>query len=285
MRQSDLAKERAGTDLPTKGIDYEEVTAEDYRCERLHVTNGDGARAIGRPMGHYNTVCTRPFHALSAGERQSAISAVTTELFRLCKPYLKEESAVLVVGLGNREIVADSIGVRAVSRVRQTASVKREARGIFDRLGCAEIRTLCPGVEGQTGIAAATLVRAILKESKTSLVIAIDALATRSTERLCSTLQLSDTGIFPASGLGLRKEGLNEQSLGVPVVAVGVPTVQSSHAFFLEEAQRQGLTEAAVPKGAPVFFCPNTLEQDVSSAAELLGEAINRAFGIESPEK
>lgn len=282
---SDLAAERGGAAPDAKGIEYTERSEGKIRREWLTVSDEEGEGAIGRPRGHYNTVSTGPFHTLTEGEIKEAKAAVAQELARICSPYPKNGKGLLVVGLGNREIAADSIGPRAVASIRQTATVKREAGALFRRLGCAEIRTLTPDVESKTGIGAAGLVRAALGEWGTSLVIAIDALATRSSERLCATLQLSDTGVFPGSGLGLCKEALNEDNLGVPVVAIGVPTVQSSHAYFLEEAERQGLAGAAVPKGAPVFFCPNTLEEDVAVAADILGAAINRAFGIEAPKE
>lgn len=282
---SDLAKERRGASRTVRGMNYAEQTMEGYSVERLHVTHEDAARAIDRPLGHYNTVSTRPFHSLSKPESQRVKDALSKELREICRPYLLSTGRLLVVGLGNRHIVADSIGARTVEKVRQTATIRREAIGLFESLGCMEIRTLCPGVEGETGTEAASLVRALLGIWRADLIVAVDALATQSTERLCATFQLSDTGIFPGSGLGLRKEALNEENLGVPVVAVGVPTVQSSHAYFLEEAKRQGLTQATPPKDPPVFFCPNTLEEDVAIAAEILGGAINHTFGIEPPDE
>ena len=280
----DLAAERRGANPYARGVEYEERSEGILRYERLSVSDEEGARAIGRPCGHYNTLSTRPFHTLDEGEIREVTEAVERELINICLPYLKGEKRVLIVGLGNREIAADSVGPRAVTEIRQTATVKREASALFVRLGCAEIRTLTPDVESKTGIGAAGLVRAVLGEFGGSAVIAIDALATRSSQRLCATLQLSDTGIFPGSGLGLRKEALNEENLGVPVVAIGVPTVQSSHAFFLEEAERQGITDAAVPSAPPIFFCPNTLEEDVATAARILSAAINHAFGIDAPK-
>ena len=277
---TDLATERGRIPYEGAGIEHEREDTPFYSVERIRITSTKGERAIERPMGRYHTVSCRPFHTLRPEETEAATTAIATELARLCAPYLDKEGRVLIVGLGNKDALPDSIGVLACSDMRPTAIIKKQSTPLFRRLGCRETYVLCPDVEGKTGIPTDALVRTVAKEMDTALIIAVDALCTRSYERLASTVQLSDTGIFPGSGLGKRHERIAKETVGVPVVAIGIPTVQSAYAFLLEQGERHGTSDvSSIPKH-DAYLCKTTLKEDVEIGARMLTDAIERVMGI-----
>lgn len=282
---SDLASERARIFPDDAGIKHEKEVHKAYTVERIRIEKESGESVIDRPMGSYQTVSCRPFHALDEKEAKSVTDAICKELHALCAPYVSPGARVLVVGLGNDEIPADSIGTAVCRGLRQTAVIKKEDTSLFDRLGCAEIMLLCPDVEAKTGISAHTLVHAAVRELCPALVLIADALCTRSYERLTATVQLSDTGIFPGSGLGNRKERIAKDTVGVPVIAIGIPTVESAYAFILEEGGRRGMTDFSGCQKRDAYICPVTLCEDIKVGARIVSDAIERALGFNCPKE
>ncbi len=277
---TDLASERGCISTADTGIEHEKEEHGGYTVERIRITKGSGERLIERPIGSYHTVYCPPFHTLDEEKTEAVTAAIAAELSRLCAPYMKKGARVLVVGLGNDEISADSIGTAVCRGLRQTSAIKEEDVSLFDRIGCAEIMLLCPDVEAKTGIGAHTLVRAAVRELCPALLLIADALCTRSYARMAATVQLSDTGIFPGSGLGNRKERIAKDTVGAPVIAIGIPTVQSAYAFILEEGGRRGMTDFSGCKKRDAYICPVTLCEDIKVGARIVSNAIERALGL-----
>ena len=141
-------------------------------------------------------------------------------------PVKKEEVSVLVVGLGNRAVTPDSLGPRVADNLSITRHILKEyGKFAFGKEGVNSVSSIVPGVMAQTGMESMEIVAGVVKETKPDFVIAVDALAARNTKRLNRTIQVTDTGINPGSGVGNHRHGLNEKSLGVPVIAIGIPTV------------------------------------------------------------
>jgi spore protease len=180
---------------------------------------------------------------------------------------------ILIVGLGNPTLAPDSIGCECAKRIRPTLHISEFDRPFFESLACSEIAICTPGVNATSGLDALVTVKALTKELKPDAVIAIDALASSSVERLGSTVQISNTGICPGSGLGNSRSKIDEESVGVPVIAIGVPTVIDSRVFSINSNS----DKAPVPA---MIVSPKEINDIVSAAAEIISGGINQAFGI-----
>jgi spore protease len=183
---------------------------------------------------------------------------------------------LLVAGLGNARLTADSVGPKAAARVHPTMHIKRHDPESFSELECCEIAVLIPGVCASSGLDSAEIISGICEKIKPDAVIAIDSLASRSEERLGKTIQISNTGIFPGSGVGNTRLPLNERSVGAPVFAIGVPTVIDARIFAPQGKERAGMqknTEA-------MFVSPKEIDELSAASAKIIALGINKAFGI-----
>ena len=277
---TDLACERrrAGTEI--EGVDYKKEVALTGRWERLRISSECGARSIGRPKGIYDTLELLRMDLLTEEDRADATDELARELCYLLDMEDAAPDRILVVGLGNPALTPDAIGPAAAAAVKPTLHISDGDRDFFCELECSEIAVTTPGVCSASGMDSFTTVKGICDGIRPSAIIAIDSLAARSAERLGTTVQLSSTGIHPGSGLGGKQRAINKDSLGVPVIAIGVPTVIDARMFWLD-AQR-GSDTITPPEGIrrSMFVCPKEIGEIVSAAAVIIGGAINQAFGL-----
>ena len=181
----------------------------------------------------------------------------------------------------------DAVGPGTVARLNATSHLKKADPELFGRLGCSRLSAVAPGVLGQTGIETSELVRGAVESAHPDVVIAIDALAAGSCGRLFSTVQLSDSGIFPGSGIGNRRSELSLSSLGVPVIALGVPTVVDSSTLVLDALERAGFHDipekltSVLESGKSYFVAPKECDMLIKSLCRLFASAINREFGVD----
>ena len=272
--ESDLALERRRVNTDIEGIEYKRERAPIGIWERITVRSDEGAENIGRPKGIYDTLTLLRMDKLTPYEIDDAVEEVAKELCLLFESEGIRPGRLLVVGLGNGSLTPDAVGPRAAEEVYPTLQIEREDREAFEGFECSEIAVLSPNVSARSGMEAAEIVRGVCKMITPDAVIAIDALASRSPERLGTTIQLSTTGIFPSSGLGKHKLGLTEEELGVPVIAVGVPTVISSDMFL------KGIPGISGKSGYGMLVSPKDIDGIVNCAAKIIGGGINQAFGI-----
>ena len=173
------------------------------------------------------------------------------ELSRMAAEMLGKEpdssTRVLVVGLGNAHMTPDAIGPGTVRRLTVTRHLKSYDESLYRALGCCELAALSPGVLGQTGVESGELVKCAADRLAPHLLVAVDALAARSCERLASTVQLSDGGISPGAGIGNRRMAINRETVGCPVMALGVPTVVDSSTLVWDALEKAGMTGEALP--------------------------------------
>lgn len=270
---TDLACERGRGRLPQNGVDYKRESNINGIWERIRITNEEGARAMGRPVGLYDSLHTLRLDKMDYEE----IMGVTEELAgELCE--MVEESGgvgtnILVVGLGNQNLTPDATGPESADRVRPTRHIAELDDNLFSTLGCSRISVLKPGVVAKSGIESATAIEGIAREIRPDLVIAIDSLVARGRERLGSTLQISNTGICPGSGLGKAKREISAHTLGATVISIGVPTVINSEAL-------SGCGDRLGKRSEDMLVSPKEVGEIVKNAAEIIGGAINLAFGI-----
>ena len=282
-RRTDLAVEaaqlwREGGAGELRGVEQEESTREGYPVTTVRIVDEEGAKAIGKPVGTYVTITLDGLARREEDAFGRAARAVAAELNALLK--LPEGTPALVVGLGNRAITPDNIGPAAADHTMVTRHLVEQVPEHFGSF--RPVAALAAGVLGTTGVESGELVRAVTEKIRPSCVIAVDALASRSLSRVCNTIQLADTGITPGSGVGNARAALDRRSLGVPVIAVGVPTVVDGAtlaADLLAEAGQADLDPQALQgAGEGVLVTPRDIDAKVTDLAKVVGFGINLAL-------
>ena len=255
---------------------------------RLSVASESAEQELERPQGTYVTFQTEPFSGLSGESEIGLTRLLAGELKgmseRLAKKSVAPQFSVLVAGLGNEELTADAIGPQTVKRLTATRHLFTEERELYRALGCASVSTVAPGVLGQTGIETAELLRGAVDLVRPDVMIVIDALAARNRDRLATTVQISDTGIKPGSGVGNHRAAIDRDTMGVPVISVGIPTVMHSGSLVWDALCRAGVREedrlmSEVLRAEDGFFV-SLKESDLvtKAAARILSRSICYAF-------
>jgi spore protease len=191
---------------------------------------------------------------------------------------------VLVVGLGNREITSDAIGPKTADKLTVTRHIKYADEDVWNELDMCEVSALSPGVLGQTGIETVELVRGAVENVRPQLVLAVDALAARSSSRLAATVQLCDSGIAPGSGVGNERGAICLETVGAPVVALGVPTVVDSSTLVYDALAQAGIEQVderlreILENGRRFYVSPKEADVIAERTAAIIAHAINRAL-------
>ena len=276
LEAQQLWKKHAGAVTALPGVKAEEYQKGNFTVSLVEILDSRGEAALGKPQGRYLTVALDAF----VRREENAFSEAAALLADLLRETagLDNNGSYLVVGLGNRDITPDAIGPEAVDHILVTRHLKEKLPEdfAFFRPVCA----FCSGVLGTTGIESSALVKAVTEMVRPDVVFAVDALAARDMERLCRTVQISDTGIVPGSGVGNARQALNRDTLGVPVVAIGVPTVVDAATMTLELAARAGVSLHASSLGelGGMIVTPREIDRNVKDIAKLVGYALNLAF-------
>lgn len=268
---TDLAIERHRADTALDGVSYRREGAVIGYFERLCVTTSEGADSIGRPVGLYDTLTLPRLDTLGIGEREDAVECVARELCRICDKRGIIPERILVIGLGNPNLTPDAVGPKTVEGVIPTLQYREGGDEVLELFDCSEIAVLSPLVSSLSGIESVDIVASVAKKVNPTLVICVDALAARSPKRLGSTLQFCDTGIHQGSGIGKCERGITEDLLGVPVIAIGVPTVIDAR--LLIEGENDTATEG-------MLVSPREIDEIVAAAAYIISGGINQAFGL-----
>ncbi len=281
QRRTDLAveahqlwREGAGEAAGLSGVRSEEREREGFAVTAVTVSDREAGEAIGKPPGVYITLELDGLLRREEDSFHRAVRAVAGEL----SPLLPEGPA-LVAGLGNRAVTPDVIGPLAAEHLLVTRHLVEQVPEHFG--GLRPVAAAVPGVLASTGVESAAAVSALARELKPACVIVIDALAARSLERLCRTVQLSDTGIVPGSGVGNHREALDRETLGVPVFSVGVPTVVDGATLaldLLEEAGASAPDREALAGGADLFVTPRDIDSRAAALSKVLGYGISLAL-------
>ena len=262
------------SELP--GVRAVEERREGFLVSTIEILDSEGEQALGKPVGTYITI---ELDGLFRREENSfsLAASLLSENFRSLSSSLDAQS-YLVVGLGNREITPDALGPQTVDHVLITRHLKKFLPDEFAKF--QSVAAICSGVLGTTGIESSDLVHALMDQIRPSLVFAVAALAARGLDRLCRTVQISNTGIIPGSGVGNARLALNQENLGVPVIAVGVPTVVDAATMTVDLARRAGSDLRTVSFGelGNLIVTPRDIDKRVSDISKLIGYALNLAF-------
>ena len=283
---TDLACESELThDSGKNGTEYSEKKINGFTVAKLHVKDKSAEAATGKKAGRYTTVFSEIIYKID-GERLDALaSLISSELGEMSHLILKKTpSCVLVAGLGNREITADNIGPKTVDRLTVTRHISLHNKKLFDTFSRVPLCAVAPGVLGQTGVESAEMIKGVCDYAKPDLIIAIDALAARSTSRLGTTVQISDSGIFPGSGIGNRRGEISFDTMGIPVIAIGVPTVVNSSTLVYDALQKAGhghidkSIEKVLHDGESFYVSPKESDMISEKVSILLSRAIDELF-------
>ena len=242
LEAKELAEGSAAQTTRLAGVKAQEDTVFGYPLTRVEILNREGEAALGKPKGTYLTL-ELPQLPREREEVLRAARGVAAVLEAL--PTLPKQGSVLVAGLGNRRVTPDAIGPRATDFLLVTRHLVQTMPQDFSAL--RPVSALAAGVTGTTGIESGELIGAVVKKLKPACLIAVDALAARRQERVCRTVQVSDTGIVPGSGVGNARMALDEEHLGIPVIAVGVPTVVEAATLCLTCWTRRGRRDSTRP--------------------------------------
>ena len=260
-----------------RGVVFEEHFDEkrNVTITKVTIETENGAKAIGKPVGTYLTLEAPDMTVPDEGSHREVSEVLAEQLRALMKENME---SVLVVGLGNREVTPDALGPEVIGNLYITRHILREyGEYAFPDKKVAAISGIVPGVMAQTGMETLEIIKGIISETSPQLVIAIDALAARSVKRLGRTIQIADTGINPGSGVGNHRKGLNEETLGVPVVAIGVPLVVDAATIVYDVCQDVD----KIPNGiVGMFVTPKNIDEMVKSLSYTISEALNMTFEL-----
>lgn len=261
VQRTDLALEAGELAGDVGGV----KTAKGKNWQILEITTNAAAEALGKPVGSYYTL---ELDALLRRE-DAAFEQTARQLAQVIAGKLPSEGTVLIAGLGNSSITPDALGTAAADNILVTRHLKSQMPQDF--AGFRSVAVTTPGVLGTSGIESASYVSALCELVRPCALIAIDALAARRPERLCRTVQVTDSGVTPGSGVGNSRQELSFSSLGVPVIAIGVPTVVDISTLLTDA----GAEDAA---GGDLIVTPRSIDSQIAVAGRLVGYAVNLAL-------
>ena len=291
--RTDLAvesKEKFEKDnVEIKGVEIHEDYQEklDLRTTVVEIHTESGAKLMEKPKGTYITMEAPNLVVPDEDYHREISKALAGHLCQLL--HLEKEKSILVVGLGNRDITPDALGPRSINNLKITRHIVKE----YGKASVGEekvhlVSSLVPGVMAQTGMETMEIIRGVVEETKPDVVVAIDALAARSMKRLNCTIQITDTGINPGSGVMNHRNGLTMESLGIPVIGIGVPTVVDAATIVhdaiahllenLEESEMEEfLGELITPKLHSMYVTPKDVDETIKMLSFTISEGINIA--------
>ena len=284
------------------GIDTDEENVSDnIKVSRVKITNENGEKAIGKKKGIYVTIDLKKFKLADDDEIQKASDILSKELKNISITHISEKDDILVVGLGNVYVTPDSLGPKVINEIDVTRHIIKYLPQYIDE-NTRPVTAISPGVLGTTGIETLEILKGIVDNVKPKLLIIIDALASRSIERISSTIQISDTGIVPGAGVGNTRMELSESTLGVPVIALGIPTVVESAVLvndcldlligklqdeaksnvFLNQLKEQDnystIKDVLVPQDYNMIVTPKEIDELIENMKDVVARGINMSL-------
>lgn len=298
----DLYKKANKIENEVDGIEAEEEQITDkIKVTRVRITNEKGEQAIGKKQGNYITIDIQKMNIITEEEALKASETLANELKKLVENKIQSKEDVLIVGLGNEEVTPDALGPNVVKDIEVTRHIINYLPQYIDE-NARPVSAIAPGVLGTTGIETLEVIKGVVDNIKPKLLIVIDALASRSMERISSTVQLSDTGIVPGAGVGNTRKELTENTLGIPVIALGIPTVVETAVvvndaldLFIEKLQQEAnsndylnqlkeednyeqIKEALLPKDFNFIVTPKEIDELILNMSEVVARGINMSM-------
>lgn len=295
---TDLAMELRELNPDIEGVSEEDETSGEIRIKRIGILTETAARKIGKAIGSYVSLSADALEQRPLDLFESVTEKLAEEIRRMLKSG-SDSASILVVGLGNRSVTPDSLGPRTAEKIFVTRHIKQYMPEAFD-FPVLSVASVAPGVLGATGVETSDIVRGIVERVKPDLIIAVDSLSSRRAARISTTIQLSNAGISPGSGVGNTRADMSEAKLGVPVIAVGVPLVVHASTIMLDtigmmanetgkhgdEEQLKELAKSVAEKQLDdMIVTPKDIDTIVGDMSTIIANALNMAFfGDKLPE-
>ena len=298
----DIFKKANNLEDEIDGIEAEEIQEnEKIKITKVKVTNQNGAEAIGKPIGNYITIDIKKLKVATNDDIQKASDVLSRELKKLIDEHSVAIDEVLVVGLGNEYVTPDSLGPKVIADIDVTRHILKYMPEVLDP-NTRPVSAISPGVLGTTGIETLEILKGIVDNTKPKLLIIIDALASKSIERISSTIQLADTGITPGAGVGNTRKEISKETLGIPVIAIGIPTVveaatiaADSIDLFIEKLQNEAksndylnqlkeedkysqIKEALMPGDYNFIVTPKEIDDLIENMKDVVARGINMSL-------
>ena len=301
VEMRDAYKKAQQTDVP--GVLSEEETIDDVKITRVKIETEEGAGYIGKPIGKYITLDAPQIKQNEPDINEKIFKVLARELRKIIGTDINQ--SVLVVGLGNWNVTPDALGPKVISDVEVTRHILEYAPDILNR-PVRSVSAISPGVLGTTGMETSEVIRGVIDKIKPDFVIAVDALASRKLERISTTIQIADTGINPGSGIGNKRTALSKETLGVPVIAIGVPTVVDAATMAndtielmienmdkntsqnineydrikpMEKSEKYDLIKEVLnPYVGDLVVTPKEIDEIITSVADVVSQGINYAL-------
>jgi spore protease len=260
LENQEMLQEAAQDDGDIQGVEIETEEYDEITVTWVKITNAQGAESMGKPIGNYITIESEVMKENDTLIHEEIAKIMARKLGEL--HHLPENASILAAGLGNWQVTPDALGPKVVSRLLVTRHMKAlmptELQGEL-----RAVAAISPGVMGITGIETGEIIKGVAEKINPDLIVAIDALAARRTSRINATIQITDTGINPGAGLGNNRMRLNQETLGIPIIAIGVPTVVDA-ATLVNDTMNRMLTEMAreAPQGSDFYEMLQDLEDD-----------------------
>ncbi|MBO5478301.1 MAG: GPR endopeptidase [Clostridia bacterium] len=301
LERRDLYRKANALDKEIDGIEtQEEENGPRIRIARVKVLDENGAKAIGKPIGNYITIDIQKLKIATEEDIQESAEVLAKELKELLKKHANPKDEILVVGLGNQYVTPDSLGPKVINDIDVTRHILTYMPQVLSQ-DTRPVSAISPGVLGTTGIETLEILKGIVDNINPKLLIVIDALASRSIERISSTIQLADTGITPGAGVGNTRKDLSKETLGIPVIALGIPTVvdaatiaadslelfigklqqEANSNEFLnnlqEEDKYEMIKQVLVPEDYNFIVTPKEIDDLIKNMSSIVARGINMA--------
>ena len=295
----DLYKKANKIENEIQGIESEkEEIDKNVSVERVKITNEDGEKAIGKPIGNYITIDIKNLKIAQDEDIDRYSNILAKELTKIIDLHIDKQGSILVVGLGNEYVTPDSLGPKVINEIDVTRHLIKYLPQYVEE-GTRMVSAIAPGVLGTTGIETVEILNGVVQNIHPQLLIVIDALSSRSIERISSSVQISDTGIIPGAGVGNKRSEISENTLGVPVIAMGIPTVvetavlvNDSLNLFIEKLQQEAksndylnqlkeqdnyedIKEALLPENYNLIVTPKEIDDLVENMKAVVARGIN----------
>lgn len=307
--RTDLADERRDLYRKANNIEDEisgiEVETEDIsdilKITRVKITNEEGSQALGKRQGDYITLDIKNINIIADEEIEQISNFLSSEIKKLLDNKIGSKDEILIVGLGNEEVTPDALGPSVVKNIEITRHIINYFPQYINE-NTRSVSAVAPGVLGTTGIETLEIIRGIVENIKPKLLIVIDALASRSIERISSSIQISNTGIVPGAGVDNTRKEISENVLGIPVIAIGIPTVVETAVvvndalnLFIEKLQEEAksndylnklkeqdnyeeIKQVLIPNNFNFIVTPKEIDELIQNMSKIVSKGINYAI-------
>ena len=298
--RNDIYKKQNKITNEIEGINVENESKEEVEISRVKIINEEGEKALAKPIGNYITLDIKNMKVIDRDKIENVSKILSDELRKVIAQHVTNAEDILVVGLGNIYVTPDALGPKVVPEIDVTRHILQYMPNAIPE-GTRPVSAISPGVLGTTGIETMEILKGIVDNTKPKMLIVIDALASRSIERISSSIQIADTGIVPGAGVGNTRKEISQKTLGIPVIALGIPTVVESAVLvndcldlFITKLQEEAksndylnklkeqdnyeeIKEALIPNNYNMIVTPKEIDELIENMKDIVARGINFA--------